>query len=414
MCDRVIFHIDCNKFFASVECSKRPEIAKLPVAVGGSAEKRHGIILSANETATGYGVKTAEAIWQAKTKCPHLIVIPPNYSLYTQFSDMARKIYCEYTDFVEPFGLDECWLDLTGNVKNMDEATELANIIRLRIKNELGITVSVGVSWNKVFAKLGSDYKKPDAVTVFSKENYRTKIFPLPVHTLLYVGPSTEKKLISHGIFTIGDIAESSADYLCSFLGKNGSMLHSFAAGEDTSAVLKTNHTQQIKSISNSVTTPHDLTDNDEVKLTFTALSDTVAYRIRKQGLACRKIAISVRNRNLEVFTKQIILPNPTASSLKITQIAMKLFNETCPPPFCIRSLGISTGNFCNAGDTVQFDIFGEVKHNEKIERLEKTVDTLKYRFGNNCIKSAAILCGEQNSELPLFENSTPHIELCE
>ena len=223
--DRTVLHVDCNKFFASVECLHRPEIRHLPVAVGGDSEKRHGIILTANMNAAKYGVKTAEPIFMAKQKCPDLVIVPPNYPLYLRFSKLARRIYSEYTDLVEPFGLDECWLDVTSNVKSGQSGFEIADRIRRQVKRELGITVSVGVSWNKVFSKLGSDYKKPDAVTLFTRENYKELIFPLPARDLLYIGKATEKKLFSRGIFTIGDIANSSPALLCSFLGKNGLML---------------------------------------------------------------------------------------------------------------------------------------------------------------------------------------------
>ena len=270
--DRVIFHIDCNKFFASVECLHRPEIRELPVAVGGSVEKRHGIVLTANQLASSRGVKTAMPLWQALNKCPDLVVVPPNYPLYVRFSNMARKIYCEYTDKVEPFGLDECWLDVTDNVVPVDEGRLLAEQIRQRIKDELGITVSIGVAWNKVFSKLGSDYKKPDAVTVFTRENYKKLIFPLPVRDLLYVGPATEKKLLARGIFTIGDIAGSSPEELCSFLGINGYMLHSFASGSEDSEVKNCEHKRGVKSIGNSVTAPRDLVNLEDVKITFSVL----------------------------------------------------------------------------------------------------------------------------------------------
>ena len=217
--ERTVLHVDCNKFYASVECLHRPEIRNRPVAVGGSAEDRHGIILTKNEIASKYGIKTAEPIWQAKQKCPELVVVPPNFPLYVRFSNMARKIYKEYSEFIEPFGLDENWIDVTGCRKSGEE---IANEIRCRIKFELGITVSVGVSWNKIFAKFGSDYKKPDAVTVINKANYKNIVWNSPCSDLLFVGRSTAKKLNSYGIYTVGDIANSDCSFLRSVFGKNG------------------------------------------------------------------------------------------------------------------------------------------------------------------------------------------------
>ncbi len=390
--DRIIFHLDCNKFFASVECLHRPDIRHLPVAVGGDSEKRHGIILTANQIAARFGVRTAEPIWQALNKCPHLVVVPPNYPLYVRFSRLVKAICADYTDKVESFGLDECWLDVTDNAKNFDEAEALAHKIRLRVKEELGITVSIGVSWNKVFSKLGSDYKKPDAITVFSPENYKKLIYPLPVRDLLYVGPATEKKLSSRGIFSVGDLAKASPELLCSFLGKNGYMLYSFANGLEHSPVANIDDHRTVKSIGNSVTAPRDLETEHDVKLTFSILCDSVARRLRDQGLRAKSVSISVRNSRLETFTRQTCLDNATASAKFLLKEAMLLFGESLTPPFILRSIGITAGDLVSADGNIQFDLFGEVKKGEKTEKLEKTVDVLKYRFGSGCIKTASML----------------------
>lgn len=409
--ERFIFHVDCNKFFASVECLHRPEIRHLPVAVGGSVEKRHGIVLTANIIAAGFGVKTAEPLWQAFNKCPNLVVVPPNYPLYVRFSKMAQKIYGEYTDLVEPFGLDECWLDVTNNVKNFDEAALLADKIRMRIKEELGITVSIGVSWNKVFSKLGSDYKKPDAVTVFSPENFKEKVFPLPVRDLLYIGPATERKLKARGIFSIGDLASSSPEYLCSFLGKNGYMLYCFANGLENSPVKNVDHEKGIKSIGNSVTTPRDLVTEDDLKLTFAVLADSVARRLRDNALHCKTISISVRDSSLNTFTRQSVLPIPCATSSLFTQTAMKLIKESVNPPFSIRSVGICAIDLCPDDNSVQFDLFGEVKRNARDEKLEKTMDNLRYRFGSECVKKASMLSDIKLTDFNPYEDHKVHPE---
>lgn len=409
--ERIVFHVDCNKFFASVECLHRPEIRNSPVAVGGSVEKRHGIVLTANGIAAGFGVKTAEPLWQALNKCPSLIVVPPNYPLYMRFSGLAQKIYSDYTDLVEPFGLDECWLDVTDNVKSFEDAALLADKIRLRVKEELGITVSIGVSWNKVFSKLGSDYKKPDAVTVFSPENYKKLVFPLPVRDLLYIGPATEKKLRSRGIFTIGDLAAASPEFLSSFLGKNGYMLYCFANGLENSPVKNIDHEKGIKSIGNSVTAPRDLVNMDDVKLTFSVLADSVARRLRDNALHCKTISISVRDSSLNTFTRQSSLAIPCASSSLFTQTAMKLIEESLHPPFALRSIGISACDLCADDDSVQFDLFGEVKKTVKNEKLEKTMDNLRYRFGSGCVKKASMLSDTTLTDFNPYEDHKVHPE---
>ena len=409
--DRVIFHVDCNKFFASVECLHRPEIREFPVAVGGSEEKRHGIILTANQIAAARGVKTAMPIWQAQSRCPDLKIVPPNYPLYVRFSNLARKIYSEYTDLVEPFGLDECWLDVTDNVKNFKEGRLLAEELRERIKAELGITVSIGVSWNKVFSKLGSDYKKPDAVTVFTKENFKELIYPLPVRDLLYIGPATEKKLLSRGIFTIGDIAKTPPEELCSFLGINGYMLHSFASGTEDSPVKNQDHQRGIKSVGNSVTAPRDLVSLEDIKLTFSVLSETVARRLRDSGIKAKKVGISVRDFTLHTITRQLTLSFSTSSEKVLLHAAMELFESNVTEPFSIRSIGVSAFELEDENETVQFDIFGEVKKNIKHEKLEKTVDFLKDRFGSDCLKKASQLTDINLTDFDPYEDHKIHPE---
>ncbi len=407
----IIFHIDCNKFFASVECLHRPEIRHLPVAVGGDVEKRHGIVLTANQIAAKMGVQTAQPLWKALSVCPSLKIVPPNYPLYVRFSELCRKIYADYTDKVESFGLDECWLDVSDNVKNFDEAHRLANAIRERIKFELGITVSVGVSWNKVFSKLASDYKKPDAVTVFSRDNYKDLVYPLPVRDLLYVGPATERKLASRGIFTIKDLAQADDNTLVLSLGKNGLMLKDFALGKENTPVRNTDCEPGIKSVGNSVTAVRDLVTYEDVKLTFSVLCDTVARRLRDHALKGKRVSISVRKNTLDTSTRQLLLDMPTCSSKKLLSAAMTLFCENYSPPFEIRSVGITAGALCSADRTIQFDMFGEVKKNEREESLEKTVDILKDRFGSGCVKTASMLSDIKLTDFSPYEEHRVHPE---
>lgn len=264
---RHILHCDMNCFYAAVEMQRHPELRDKPLAVCGSQEERHGIVLTANYIAKPYGVKTGMAIWQAKQKCPSLVVLPPDMDEYIRFSRMAHEIYEDYTDQIEPFGLDENWLDVTGSVGLFGDPMSITKEISERIKFELGITASIGVSDNKITAKLGSDYKKPDAITYIGRGNYKEIVYPLPVEDLLYVGPVTSKKLRAIGISTIGRLAECPVDVLVRRLGKMGSILHTFANGRDISPVQRTDHIPNIKSVGNSATTPRDLENEADVKL---------------------------------------------------------------------------------------------------------------------------------------------------
>lgn len=399
---RCILHIDCNKFYASVECLYRPEIRNKPVAVGGDPEQRHGIILTKNELASKYNIKVGEPLWSAKQKCPDLVIVPPNYPLYLRFSKLARKIYEDYSEFIEPFGLDESWIDVTGCQKS---GVEIAEEIRSRVKFELGITVSIGVSFNKIFAKLGSDYKKPDAVTVISQDNFRDIAWSLPCGDLLMVGRSTEAKLRSYGVNTIGDIANADVNMLKSLLGKNGEMLWCFANGQDSSPVKHKDEIRDIKSVGNSTTTPRDLVDNDEVKAVLRVLCESVSRRLREQGVKGRTITIYVRSNDLISFTRQRRVKLHTDLSTEILDCAFDLFCKNYNWFKPIRSVGVSVSDF--DVDFQQFDFDGTVEKREKLERLETTVDCLKRRFGNYCIVRA---CQLGDGELSHFNPHDEHI----
>ncbi|MBR1534262.1 MAG: DNA polymerase IV, partial [Ruminococcus sp.] len=320
---RTILHSDCNGFYASVECLYNPDIRDKPVAVGGDAEKRHGIILAKNQIAKAYHIKTGEAIWQARQKCPDLVVVPPHFERYMRFSKMCRRIYSDYTDHIENFGLDEAWLDVSGNDAGGEE---IAHEIRERIKSELGITVSIGVSFNKIFAKLGSDYKKPDAVTVISRENFREIVWPLPAEDILYVGRSTKKKLNRLGVYTIGDLAAFPLPALRSNFGKWGDVLYTFSNGYDNSPVMHADESSAIKSIGNSTTTVRDLENDEDVKMIFMVLCDSVCRRLREQGAKAGVVAISVRDKELYSFTRQKKLFSATDITEEVLDTAMSLF----------------------------------------------------------------------------------------
>lgn len=404
--ERAILHIDCNKFYASVECLHRPEIRNKPVAVGGSREERHGIILTKNEIAASYGVSTGEPLWQARQKCPELIVVPPNFPLYKRFSKMARNIYKDYSDYIEPFGLDENWIDITGSSKS---PPAIAQEIRRRVKYELGITVSIGVSWNKIFAKFGSDYKKPDAVTVITRGNYKDIVWKSPCSDLLFVGPATKRKLNSYGIYTIGELANSGLSFLKSVFGKNGEILYSFANGLDTTPVCHMNDEQALKSIGNSTTTPRDMVNDDDVKTVFTVLAESVARRLREHGVKGRSVAISVRDCDLRSFTRQTHLKTHTDVSTEIITAAMALFRANYDWEKPLRSIGVSVSDF--GEDILQFDLNGTVEKHEKLERLEHAVDDIRRRFGNYAVQRASLLADVGLSRFNPHDDHTIHPE---
>lgn len=399
--EKQILHIDCNKFYASVECYLHPELKDKPVAVGGNEKSRHGIILTKNEIASKYGLIVGEPLWKARQKCPELIIVPPNFPIYMEFSQKVRKIIEDYTDLIEPFGLDECWIDVTGDW--FKSGAEIAEEIRQRVKNEVGITVSIGVSFNKIFAKLGSDYKKPDAVTIITRDNFKDIVWKLPCSDLLMVGRATTKKLNYYGIYTIGDLAKTDVKFLNSIFGKNGTMLHRFACGEDKSAVRHMDLSREIKSIGNSTTTPRDLINDDDVKVVFTVLAESVAKRMRKHNLRGVTLAISVRNSELETFTRQCKMPCPTNVSNEFITYAMKLFSANYDWNKPIRSIGLSVTDF-DYDNIAQYDLTGSVEHREKLEKLEYTVDRLKDRYGNYCVQKCTALCDKGLSHFNPFE----------
>ena len=297
--NRTILHSDCNCFYASVELLHHPELRGKPVAVGGDPEARHGIVLTADYTAKRYGVKTGMALWQAKQLCPDITFLPPRMDLYLRFSRMAQEIYADYTDKREPYGIDESWLDATDNATLKGDGFHIAQEISSRMKKELGITVSAGVSFNKIFAKLGSDYKKPDAITTMYEDEFQRKAWCLPVSDLLYVGNATNKKLYSMGIRTIGDLAESDETLLVRKLGKMGSILWAFANGYDESPVKLENTSAPVKSVGNSTTTPRDMETDEDVRIVLYILAESVAARLRENGFRCRTVEISVRDKEL-------------------------------------------------------------------------------------------------------------------
>ncbi len=385
--DRVILHCDLNNFFASVSLLYNQTLVNSPVAVAGSKENRHGIVLAKNELAKSYGVKTAEPIWQAKNKCPDLITIPPDYPKYEEFSLKAKEIYARYTDMIEPFGIDECWLDVTGSTLLFGSGEEIAERIRQEIKTELGITVSIGVSFNKVFAKLGSDMKKPDGITVISRENYKDKVWKQPIDALLFVGKSTAKKLNSSGIFTIEDVTLCDDKMLEYMLGKNGLELKKYALGEDNTAVRDSDEYIRPKSIGRSVTEGTDFCDNDAVWKTFIVLAEDIGNRLKKHKLFAGGIQVHTRDTTLKTREFSHTFESATDISIVIAERAFKLFKENYNWALPLRSVGIRAISLKGSVSGIQQDMFGENAQNITAEKIDDSIISIRERFGENSIK---------------------------
>lgn len=390
--ERVILHCDINNFYASVECLYNLNIRESPVAVCGDQELRAGIVLAKNNYAKKMGVKTAEPIWSAKQKCPNLIIVKPNYNRYVRFSKLAKSIYKDYTDNIESFGIDECWLDVTDSIGKFGNGEKIAYLIKERIKHELGITVSIGVSFNKIFAKLGSDYKKPDAVTVITQENYKEIVWSLPVDDLLYVGQSMKQKLNMIGIYKIGELAQFPLEFIENRFGKCGQTIWNYANGRDNCKVNRIDYQLEVKGIGNSMTTSKDLISNEEVKIVFYVLAESVAKRLRMENLKGRTIRISIKDNDLNYIERQSKFSIETFTSFDIAKKANRLFRDNWKWDKNIRSLGIRIIDLKNADDNIQYSFFKSDIKVEKKENIERCVDNIRYRFGDSSIKRAVMI----------------------
>ena len=403
---RRILHADFNSFYASVACFLDPALRSHPVAVAGNPEARHGIILAKNQLAKKFGVQTGEAIWEAKQKCPLLITVKPDFAQYQKFSALGRAIYGEYSDRVEAFGLDENWIDVTGSTNDMADAHRLAEGIKNRVREELGITVSVGVADNKVFAKLGSDIKKPDAVTLVSPDNYQSVAWPLPARDLLYVGRATEAKLLKYGIVTIGDLANTQEPFLRAQFGKAGTMLHAFANGLDIAPVMPTDDQQAVKSVGNGLTTPRDLVNDEDVYLTISMLAESVAMRLREHGMRAKTASLAVRDSGLFSFIRQTKLTKPTNITIEISRACMALFREHYAWQAPIRSLTVSCSDLISMDCPLQLSLFDDEAPRRKAEAAEVAVDDIRRRFGYRAIGRALFL---KDREIGLMAPKVDH-----
>ena len=389
--DRVILHCDCNGFFASVECAMNPALKDVPMAVGGSVEARHGIILAKNELAKKYNIQTAETIYSAKKKCPQLVIVPPRHELYEEYSRKVNSIYLEYTDLVEKFGIDESWLDVTGSQKLFGSGEEIAATLRKRIREEIGITISVGVSFNKVFAKLGSDYKKPDATTIISRENYTDIVYPLSVNALLFVGKRTQDTLNRMGIKTIGELAQYSSESLQKILGKTGETLHRYARGEDNSPV-DPHANDEVKSVGNGMTFRRDLCGERDIMCGISHLSEKIAARMRRKGVKCTVIQVTIKDPDLISIQRQAKLDHPTNLAKEITDKAIEIVRRHWNMKEPIRMLTVTGNGIVREDENFQLSFFDSENKNPKREKLEKTLNSIRDKYGSDSVKNANVL----------------------
>lgn len=390
MGDRIILHCDLNCFFASVELLDKPALQNVPVAVCGDPASRHGIILAKNEPAKRMGVQTAETVWQAKQKCPHLILLPPHHSLYADYSRRVNTLYGQYTDLVEPFGIDESWLDVTGSLHLFGgDARQLADDIRARLRQELRLTISVGVSFNKVFAKLGSDYKKPDATTVISRENWRDMVWPLPVGDLLFVGRAARRTLSQFGVETIGQLAACKPELLEQLMGKAGLQLYRYANGLDDAPVRPQHEQEPVKSVGNSTTFPENLTRWEQVRGGLQMLCDSVAARLRQQGLYCGGVAVGVRDAQFRTVSRQMRLPEPTHLMRDIYGAALELTGRIWKAPNPVRLLSVTALYITDSADSYQqLDLLAgdATARDRRQEQLESAMDAIRGKYGRDAI----------------------------
>ena len=386
MMKRTILHCDCNSFFASVETVLNPAYRGVPMAVCGSREDRHGIVLAKNEEAKRYGIVTAETIHSALKKCPHLVIAEPHHEYYIEFSRRVNEIYARYTDLVEPFGIDESWLDVTASYKLFGDGLQIAEKIREEVKKEIGITVSIGVSFNKTFAKLGSDYKKPDAITVINEENFRSIVYPLPVSDLLYVGKKTAEQLVRLGIRTIGDLAAASAQILEYNFGKNGILLHKCASGEEDSPV--TVPTDEVKSVGRGYTFRRDLRNFEECYVGILYLSEQIGAQLRAKELVCTTVSLKIKDENLITIQRQKPLQTATDLAKEIAACAYEILREQWKSQKPIRMLTVTAlGLMDKSAASQQISLFDSpLISNEKEEKKEKTMDDIRQKYGSTAI----------------------------
>lgn len=399
--DRVILHCDMNSFYASVELLDHPELRDKPTAVCGDPDGRHGIILAKNELAKAYGVVTAETVWQAKKKCPNLQFIRPHHDKYKAYSEKINRIYLEYTDMVEPFSIDESWLDVTASQKLFGSGRKIADTIRKRVKSELGLTLSVGVSYNKIFAKMGSEYKKPNATTEITRENYKALLWDKPVSELFFVGWATAEKLSRLQIKTIGDLAKANPKLLEELLGKQGPILHRYANGLDDSPVCLYNQREKIKSVGNGITFRRNLIGKDDILTAVTGLSDTVASRLRKYQMKAFGVKVDIKDPSFKTISRQKQLSSATNLSAEIRKACMEIITASWRLSDPIRLLTVTAINLTDETTCEQISLFDMPdEERKKGESIERAMDDIRRKFGDSAVTFGSVLDNDLGIDL--------------
>lgn len=399
--DRVILHCDMNGFFASVELLSHPELVDQPMAVCGDPNSRHGIILAKNEIAKGFGIVTAETVWQAKRKCPNLKLVKSHHDKYKEYSNKINQIYMEYTDMVEPFSIDESWLDVTASQNLFGSGREIGDKIRAQVKSRLGLTLSVGVSYNKIFAKMGSEYRKPDATTEITRDNFKKLLWTKPVEEMFFVGWATSEKLKSVGIFTIGDLGRSDINALAGLLGKQGAVLWNYANGLDDSPVCLFNQREKIKSVGNGITFKRDLVGMNDILTAVTGLSDTVASRLRSYQMKAYGIKVDIKNPYFKTISRQMQISVPTQLTSEIKESAISIIKNSWNLNDPIRLLTITAINLVDETVEEQLSFFGENNQSrEKNQSIEKAMDQIRKKFGDGSISYAQIVNNDLGIDL--------------
>ncbi len=391
--DPIILHCDLNNFYASVECLERPELRDVPLVVGGDETKRRGVVVAKNQIAKELGIKTGDTVFQARRICPEIVVLRSNIEKYLQYSKKVQQVYKRYTDLVEPFSLDECWLDASQFCRNsMNEGKALADALRSTLKKELGLSISVGVSFNKVFSKLGSDYKKPDATTLITRKNFKFLLWPLPARSLLFVGAVTAARLKTLGIATIGDLARANPALLEGQLGSSGRTLFEYANGLDNSPVLGVAEQPNAKSIGAHMTLSEDITTLEQARPIFYALSDRITRELRSKKLVARTVQITVKTSNFKVYDRQASLNPPSQLSSDFVRSALSLLNQKVLLARPIRLLGVSATGLQPENQPEQLDLFGSTQERDRKKALTQTLDQINERYGQGAIKRGIFL----------------------
>ena len=409
---RTILHVDMNCFYASCEMAYHPKLQGKPIAVCGDPERRSGIVLTASYPAKRMGVKTGMPLWEAQQHCRDIIFVPAHYDLYTRYSEYTREIFLRYSDQVEPFGLDEAWIDCTGSQQIHGDGPTIAKKISDTVKDELGITCSIGVSWNKTLAKLGSDYKKPDATTIISRNNFKKIVWPLPASDLLYVGNKTAAKLSNYAIHTIGDLAQTNPKFLQEKLGKVGVMIWQFANGMDSAPVAKYEYKDviaPIKSIGNSCTTPRDLLTDEDVWIVILLLAESVAARLRENHFRCRGVEVTLRDSSLFSFERQCKLQQPTMQEQDIAEAAYKLYKKNYRWGEHLRSIGVRAIDLRPETEPCQISFDCSAEKQEEMEKLESAIDNVRGRFGYYALQRGVMYCDRALSHCDAKGDHTIH-----